>query len=241
MSDPKGFSDALAHDDGLKEADIAVTVAWFLTELDVVNPATMKSVCDFIEAEGIRANINRTRLQSRLNSRQDISAPKGKPLSTPAKTRKLLRKKYGMFLDAPLPEIDDTILELKDYADARQYVQAIARQINGSRQFEMYDACAVMMRRLVEVLIIDAYEAKGLRERTMDNGQYMMLNGMVGVLTSGQDFKLSRNVPKWLNQVKELGDNAAHSRTYITKKLDIDDFAGSYRKLISELAGLQNS
>jgi hypothetical protein len=67
-----------------------------------------------------------------------------------------------------------------------------------------------------------------------------MMSGLISELKSGKDFKLSRNAPKWLDHVKELGDNAAHSRTYITKKLDIDDFAASFRKLIAELQGLND-
>ncbi len=96
-----------------------------------------------------------------------------------------------------------------------------------------------MMRRLMEVLIVDAYEAKGLRDSITQDGEYFPLSGLLGELESKKDFKLSRNAPKWMKRTKELGDNAAHSRTYITKEMDIDDHSGAYRNLISELVGLQ--
>ena len=40
--------------------------------------------------------------------------------------------------------------------------------------------------------------------------------------------------------VKELGDTAAHDRTYLTKPLDIDDNKLAFRRLIQELLGLSN-
>ena len=38
-----------------------------------------------------------------------------------------------------------------------------------------------------------------------------------------------------MDEVKQIGDTAAHDRTYITQQGDIDDLKTKYRKLISEL------
>ena len=43
----------------------------------------------------------------------------------------------------------------------RGYVERIVKQVNGCYGKGWYDACAVMSRRLLEVLIIDSFEAKG--------------------------------------------------------------------------------
>jgi hypothetical protein len=43
----------------------------------------------------------------------------------------------------------------------RGYVEKIAEQANGCYVMGWYDACAVMVRRLIEILIIDNFEAKG--------------------------------------------------------------------------------
>ena len=38
-----------------------------------------------------------------------------------------------------------------------------------------------------------------------------------------------------MDEVKRLGDTAAHDRTYITQQVDIDDLKARYRKLVAEL------
>ena len=43
----------------------------------------------------------------------------------------------------------------------RDYVVKIAEQANGCYGKGWYDACAVMLRRLIEILIVDSYEARG--------------------------------------------------------------------------------
>lgn len=43
----------------------------------------------------------------------------------------------------------------------RGYVEKIAEQANGCYEKGWYDACAVMVRRLIEILIIDSFDAKG--------------------------------------------------------------------------------
>ena len=44
----------------------------------------------------------------------------------------------------------------------RGYLIRIGRQINGCFQHSFFDGCAVMMRRLLEMSIIEAFEGKGL-------------------------------------------------------------------------------
>jgi len=38
-----------------------------------------------------------------------------------------------------------------------------------------------------------------------------------------------------MQEVKDLGDTAAHDRVYITQQTDIDDMKPSFRRLIEEL------
>ena len=40
----------------------------------------------------------------------------------------------------------------------RGYIERVANQANGAYQNGWYDACAVMLRRLLETLIIEAFE-----------------------------------------------------------------------------------
>lgn len=234
------FAEALAHDAKLSTGDVAVCVAWFLGAEDPRSPVSLEQIFKFIEGHGIRAALNRSRVRRDLSKNVSISIADPANVRVPLRLQTALRSEFGHFL---MPEpliIVDNILVINDFLTSRGYTQALARQVNGCYQTGMYDACAVMMRRLAEVLIIDAFEAKGLRDKIVSGGNYQMMGGLIGTLISSKDFKVTRNAPKWLDRLKELGDNAAHSRTYVTKALDIDDFKGAFRNLISELVSLSN-
>lgn len=233
------FSQTLLSE-SLSESQMALRLLWFLTESNVGATVTTLDLVNILDQTGLRHNVNQSRLHKNLTRLKGVSFATGR-LRIDLKTSNELKKQYSSYLEKSLPKIDDTILELKDFTDSRKYVLNLATQINGSYQFCFYDACAVMMRRLMEVLIIDAYESGNLESKILHNGEYMQLSGLIGVISSKQDFKLSRNAKKWMETCKKIGDNAAHSRTYMTKPLDIDDFKVDYRNLISELQGYQTS
>ena len=238
MTDRARFARELSRLIECTEVDLAIYVAWFLKESDGQFPTT-KEICDFLEANDVRHNINRSRLQGRLNKDKRVSAPRGKPVSVGARELSRVADQFPEFQESAPPKVEDTLLVLSDFEDSRRYLKAIACQVNGTYQFSFFDACAVMMRRLAEVLIIDAYTSKGLDTNIRDSdGNLKMMNGLINALKSGQPFRLSRNAPQYLDHLKTLGDTAAHSRNYITKKKDIDDFSQKYRMLIEELRNL---
>ncbi len=233
------FAKALASEQDITELEIALRMAWFIMSQDQARTAPLSSVIATIEQADIRHNINKSRLAARIRKYPNASL-KNDEIQIKLPVSEKFATKYAEFLVIRHPEPEDNVLELSSFTGLRAYWIAIARQVNLSYQFGIFDGCAVLARRLIEILIIDLYEAKGLRARIVSGNDYLQLSGLVGVLTSGQDFKLSRNAPKWIAACKELGDNAAHSRTYITKKMDIDEFRASYRRLIAELLALQS-
>lgn len=239
MADETAFAYELAHDETLQEADIVAACAWFLSERSQEKSAPLAAVCDFIEGHGIRVNINRSRLRGKGKMRTGVFLSKDGNISFSLRERSVLRVRYSRFLEIQKPAVEDTILELRDFASDRTYRRSLAEQVNLSRQFGILDGCAVLMRRLMEVLIIDAFEDGGRRDFIMSGGEYLQLGALIGVLTNGQHFKLSRNAKRWAERCKEIGDNAAHSRTYLTKRLDIDEFSGNYRVLVAELVALR--
>src|SRR5450432_494030 len=46
--------------------------------------------------------------------------------------------------------------------NTRGYIERVANQINGTYENGWYDGCAVMIRRLIETLIIEAFERHNL-------------------------------------------------------------------------------
>jgi hypothetical protein len=124
-----------------------------------------------------------------------------------------------------------TILEKTN----RTSIVVIGRQMNGSFAQGWYDACAVMMRRLIETSIIEAYEAKGIAAKIKDgNGDYFALTKLVSSAINEATFSLSRNVKKALPSLKDVGHLSAHSRYYHATKDDLDKVRADCRVTIEE-------
>src|ERR1044071_10519286 len=62
--------------------------------------------------------------------------------------------------------------------DTRGYIEQVANQANGAYEKGWYDACAVMIRRLLETLIIEAFEQHGGAAKIKTSaGDFMFLGG----------------------------------------------------------------
>ena len=117
----------------------------------------------------------------------------------------------------------------------RGYIEKVANQINGCYENGWFDACAVMIRRLLETLIIEVYEAHGISNKIQANGDYVFLRDMVSILLKEKTWNLSRNTKKCLPKLKDIGDKSAHSRRFNAVRHDIDDIKLDLRGVLEEL------
>lgn len=239
MIDAADFAHELANEDNLTEVKLVVRTAWFLSKTTGQKTVNAVEPVRFLADWSIRPNINMSRLKGKLRKSNEVSYRADGTIQIPMKSLQQFDQHYAQLLAGAPPQIKDSVLDSSDFVEARTYVKELVRQVNGSFQFQMFDACAVMMRRLAEVLIIDAFSATGNDSRIRGaDGNLLMLNGLIGALKSGHTFKLSRNAPGYLETLKLLGDNAAHSRNYITKRRDIEEFSQKFRMIIHELRAL---
>ena len=88
-------------------------------------------------------------------------------------------------------------------------------------------------------LIIEVYVHSGRQLEIQQNNVFVSLDRLIAHIKSDRNVSLGRTIPKTMDDVKQLGDTAAHDRTYITPQIDIDDIKARYRKMIAEL--LRNS
>ena len=116
----------------------------------------------------------------------------------------------------------------------RGYLVAVGRQMNGCYASSWYDGCAVMMRRLLESSIIEAFEARKIDTKIKDpkTGDFLQLTGLVNAALAEPSWNLPRNVKKELGNLKDLGHKSAHNRYYLAAKTDIDRHAGVYREAV---------
>lgn len=120
--------------------------------------------------------------------------------------------------------------------NTRSYLERISNQINGSYERGWYDGCAVMMRRLLETLIIECFEAHSISSKIQNtNGDFFYLSDLITTTMSETTWNLSRNAKKSLPKLKDIGDKSAHSRYFLAHREDIDKIADDFRMVIQEL------
>jgi hypothetical protein len=147
-----------------------------------------------------------------------------------------LRTTWKQTKTATLTTSDEGVFPLTILTQAnRSYITTIGRQMNGCFAQGWYDACAVMMRRLVEIVIIEAFEHKNISNKIKDtNGDYRHLSDLVGLALAEPAFTLSRNSKRALPKLRDLGHLSAHGRYYHATRTDIDQIQQGCRVVVEE-------
>ena len=234
MADSEGFVYSLAHTDGKNELDIFIAVAWFLNET-TGEAVEFGQACDFMESNGIRHNINRTRLRGKLPKDKRISAPKGKTISVFAATKKALKEEYGEFLSSAPPQPKFSLLGDVIFQEESRTLQSLNVQLNLAFEHEMFDCTAVIMRRIMESLLIKAFSKNKAREEISDGKNLRGLEDIIIQTTKTDAFHLARGSEKTMRAVKSIGDKGAHSPNYSITRSDIANLATDFRALIADL------
>jgi hypothetical protein len=98
-----------------------------------------------------------------------------------------------------------------------------------------HDACAVMMRRLIELVIIEAYEHQSIEAKIKDgSGNYLQLTGLIDAALREPAFKLSRNAKTALPKLRNVGHRSAHGRHFTAQQSDIENVEDGARVVVEE-------
>jgi hypothetical protein len=137
-------------------------------------------------------------------------------------------------------EPSDNLFPLSLLAKTRRgYLITIGRQMNGCFESGWYDACAVMMRRLLETAIIEAFEAKQLDSRIKTpQGNLFQLTALIAAALSETTWNLSRNTKQALPNLRDIGHISAHSRRFTAQKGDIEKVQQYCRIAVEEFLHL---
>jgi hypothetical protein len=116
----------------------------------------------------------------------------------------------------------------------RGYLISVGRQVNGTYASNWFDACAVMMRRLLESSIIEAFEGRGIdgKIKHPKTGDFLQLTGLIDAALKEASWNLPRGVRAHLGDLRDLGHRSAHNRYYLAKKTDIDRLSGHFREAV---------
>ena len=117
----------------------------------------------------------------------------------------------------------------------RGYIEKLVDQVNGCYERGWYDACAVMTRRLVEVVIIEAFEEQGIAAKIQDGvGDFFFLSDLIDAALAEPQWNLGRNTRRALPRLKGVGDRSAHSRRFNAHLKDIERNIDDLRDVVQE-------
>jgi hypothetical protein len=219
----------------LSHVDRAVALLWYYRHTQEFEERSASALATDLHDEGF-PKPNVTRLAADLKRSQYTTRGK-RPGTFQVDVRDVaaLDESYLPLLGIRRVKVTGAVLASGSLTGTRGYLEQLAHQINGAYDAGFFDACAVLCRRLMETLVIEVYVHLGRHHEIQQNGVFVPLERLLAQIKGDKSLALGRATPKTLDEIKHLGDTAAHDRTYITKQVDIDDVKARYRKLIGEL------
>jgi hypothetical protein len=169
--------------------------------------------------------------------------------STPSAKVEAVRKLRSLCQNDILPHVKDLtanpvpateqVLPMDVVVGTRDYLKHVIRQANGCYEHQWFDACGVMMRKFVEILIIHVFEAQNIADRIKGrDGNFLMLGDLVDSFLAEHTWNAGRETKSCLPLVKQLGDRSAHNRTFMARKADVDKALAGFRATAEELIHL---
>lgn len=219
----------------ITHADRAIALLYYYREAQEFEERSVSDLADDLHYEGFpRPNVTRLR-QDLSKSRYTIMGSRSGVYRIDLRRLEEIAALYEKSLARKKVTVSKYVIPPEWVAGTRSYLEQMVYQINAAYEYEMHDSSAVLQRRLMESLIIEIYIHEKRHSDIQSGGVFYMLDRLISHLTTDAEVLLSRNAPKTMRRVKQLGDTAAHDRTYITQRIDIDDLKPSYRLLIREL------
>lgn len=149
----------------------------------------------------------------------------------------MMDRDYGnLWCDTETIDSSSEIIDENKFCGKKSFLTKLIKQINSSYKNNCFDACAVLMRRLFEILLVMSFQNQHIDDLIKDstgNG-YVMLERIVAIAQNNQILKLSRNKTHY-DTFRQVGNFSAHSITYTACAKDIDDIKIDYRAMLEEL------
>lgn len=222
----------------LTHVERAVALLWYYRQTQQYDERTASELASDLRDEGFpKPQVSRLR-EGLKRSRSVVRGRRRDSYQLDVRRLKQLDDRYADALELRRTEVSDTVIPSDWVHGTRTYLERMVLQINGSYEYGFFDACAVIARRLMESLIIEVYVSRGRHHEIQSGGLFIALEGLINYIRADRSVPLGRNSPKTMLDVKQLGDTAAHDRTYVTDQSDVDDLRRRYKHVISELLTL---
>lgn len=189
----------------------------------------------FTEAGFSKPNVSRLKTKLVTDKKMKINFKKGEAEFTLHTLQSYDRQLSSLWEDTETIKSDSELIDEIKFCGKRGYLTKLIKQINLSFKNNCYDACAVLMRRLFEVLLILTYQEAGIEDAIKRNDGYVMLADIVKDAKNNQILKFSKRIKENFDNFREVGNNSAHSITYTAGQKDINDIKIDYRVMLEDL------
>lgn len=149
-------------------------------------------------------------------------------------------------IDGMQPAMDHSAGYLPEavWTATRGYIESVCRQLNGCFRAAYYDAASVMLRRLLETLIIEAYEYLKRENEIKDGGgNYYMLKDLVERACGEKGhagLSLGRDSKATLKDARDIGNWSAHARRYNAVAADLIKVQSGVRVTVQDILQIAN-
>lgn len=219
--------------DKLKEIDKVAYLAFYVQKTNNVNCFSVEHIVS-IMINNTLCNPNIPRLRKNIRADKRFMVAGGNMYS--------LRQSAYLDIESNcIYEDHDSVESNNEYIDESlflktpEYMIKLIKQINSSYKHNLFDAAAVLIRRVFENLLIKSYEKLGISDVIKNkDGNYLMLEGIITDAISNTTLNLSR-CKNDLRAVKDVGNFAAHRMNYNTNINDLNKIKEKYRLIVEEL------
>ncbi len=207
-----------------------------------------KDIVKLFSDAGKSQKLNPSRIIKDLKRNEYIrvsEADKTKLEMVPINLQRLAKEYDRLWLGLQYIDSNSEIINEERYCGKREAIDKIIKQINCCYAQHCFDACAVLMRRLFEILLVLSFQRQGIDNEIKDSnsGGYLMLERIVQKAQGNSILKLSRNKNKY-DAFRNLGNYSAHNIYYVCTVNEIDGIRLDYKAMMDELfekAGLFSS
>ena len=217
-----------------KEFDRVKYTAYFLCADKGTPNFNLADVLDMLSSNGYGIS-NSSRIKQYLKVSKDFRVVKEDEYFLLTKLKVELDKECSFLGNKEIIETDGVLLDENLFCGHRGYLTKLIKQANHCYENNCYDACAVMIRRAFEILLIHSYQNNNIEDEIKNSdGNYYMLETICNNAKNNRILDLSRSKND-LDSIRELGNLAAHKITYNTTNKDIDNLKVKLRVCFEEL------
>jgi hypothetical protein len=183
-------------------------------------------------------NPNRAQLEKDLKRSPDVIKVGGRHQIRAGRTEQI-RKLIKNVDEGPIVDLSVAYIPEEIWRNTRTYIDKVAVQLCGCWEQKFYDAAAVMLRRLAETLIIEAYEKLSRQAEIKDrDDNYLMLGALVDKACGQNGLDLGREAKNALKEMKEYGDRSAHNRRINAVRPELERIRSGARTAVEELINI---